>query len=134
MTRGAIRRVPCDSSDADARLEQAEAFAVLADLVQVSDEGPTRSAAVSNAVLAGIAACDAICCRRIKQRSAGSNHRGALALLNETPGMGQDAGDHLRVLLSIKSKAQYEVRNPTVAETKRALRAMRSLIRIARAL
>jgi len=48
-------------------------------------------------------------------------------------GQAQDAGAYLIALANVKNKAQYEDRNPSVPETKRALRAMESLIRIARA-
>ena len=86
MTRSVSSRVPCDGADAEARLREAEAFALLADLDPLSINGPTRSAAVSNAILAGIAASDSICCRYLKQRSAASNHTDALVLLAETVG------------------------------------------------
>lgn len=49
----------------------------------------------------------------------------------EASGSGQDAAHHLRRLLSVKRKAQYDHRNPTIAETKQALRNMRALFRIA---
>ena len=86
---------------------------------------------VSNAALAGIAAADAICCVTLGRRSASSEHRDAVVLLNEIPGMGQLAGYHLRILLSVKHKAQYDDRNPTISEAKRAMRSMRSLMKIA---
>lgn len=131
MTRGSGRTVPCDNSYAVARFRKAESFAFTAELDPLSEDATQRSVAVSNAVLAGIAAADAICCSSLGKRSAGSNHEQAVALLAETPGMGQDAGYYLRMLLSTKYKAQYDSRNPTISETKRALRSMRALIRIA---
>ena len=133
MTRSASSRVPCDGADAKARLRQDEAFALLADLDPFLSNGSTRSAAVSNAVLAGIAASDSICSRYLKQRSASSNHTDALLLLAQTVGRGHDAATHLNVLLCIKKLAQYEAPNPTVSETKRVMRAMRSLMDIAQA-
>lgn len=132
MRRGGTRRVPCGRAFADTRLKQAEAFALVADLDPLSVDGPLRSVAVSNAVLAGIAAVDSICCRRLGQRSASGNHSDALVLLRETPGGGQDAGALLSALLAMKNMAQYEDRHPSVSETKRAIRAMNALIRIAR--
>lgn len=132
MRRGGTRRVPCGRALADTRLKQAEAFALVADLDPLSADGPLRSVAVSNAVLAGIAAVDSICCKYLGQRSAAGHHSGALVLLTDTPGGGQDAGAHLSALLAMKNMAQYEDRHPSVPETKRAIRAMRALIRIAR--
>lgn len=132
MTRGRGRTADCGRSEADARLAQAGAFAVNAELDPLSADAAQRSVAVSNAVLAGIAAADAICCHTMGVRSASSDHGDALNLLTETPGSGQDAAHHLRRLLSVKRKAQYDHRNPTIAETKQALRSMRALLRIAR--
>lgn len=70
----------------------------------------------------------------LAKRSASSDHKKAVALLSQTPGKGQDAGHHLRMLLSVKYKVQYDNRNPTISETKRALRSMRSLLESLRAL
>ena len=131
MTRGSGRTVPCDNAYATGRLEKAHAFALAAELDPLSESGPQRSVAVSNAVMAGVAASDVICCIALARRSASGDHKKAVALLSETPGMGQDAGYHLRMLLSVKYKAQYDNRNPTISETKRALRSMRSLLRVA---
>ena len=132
MRRGGARRVPCGRAFADTRLKQAEAFALVADLDPLSADGPLRSVAVSNAVLAGIAAVDSICCRFLGQRSAAGHHSGALEILRDAPGGGQDAGAHLSALLAMKNMAQYEDRHPSVPETKRAIRAMKALMRIAR--
>ena len=133
MRRGTARRAGCNDAYADARLNKAEAFALAAGLDPLSNDGPTRSVAVSNAVLAGIAAADSITCRTLRQRSASGNHADAIDLLRQAPGQAQDAGTYLIALVNVKNKAQYEDRNPSVPETKRALRAMGSLIRIARA-
>ena len=131
MTRGDRRTAPCDSIYAEERYDKAQAFALAAELDPLSESGPLRSVAVSNAVLAGVAATDVICCLSLGRRSASSNHNDAVALLRETPGRGQNAGHHLRMLLSVKYRAQYDNRNPNMSETKRALRSMRSLLRIA---
>lgn len=133
MRRGTARRAGCNDAYADARLNKAEAFALAAGLDPLSNDGPTRSVAVSNAVLAGIAAADSITCRTLRQRSASGNHADAIDLLRQAPGQAQDAGTYLIALVNVKNKARYEDRNPSVPETKRALRAMGSLIRIARA-
>jgi len=121
----------CGRPDAERRYRQALAFAALAELDPLSTDGPTRSAAVSNAVLAGIAAADAICCRTLGRRHTGDDHHQAQALLTQAGELGNRARSHLETLLSIKNKAQYEQTDPTTAETKRALRAMRSLIDLA---
>ena len=93
-----------------------------------------RSVAVSNAVLAGIAAADFICCLSLGERSASSVHAFAAELLKEVPLVGSEARRHLRSLLAIKNMARYQAQDPSLSETKRALRAMEALIRIARTL
>lgn len=131
MVRRHARSRPCSSRDAAQRYAQARAFAQLAELDPESDDGPARSAAVSNAVLAGIAAADSICCRRLGLNAAGDDHQQAVALVEEAGEVGEKARRHLETLLSIKHKAQYENVDPTVTEAKRAARAMRSIIELA---
>lgn len=131
MARRSSRTRPCGPQDAAQRYDQAKAFADLADLDPESDDGPTRSAAVSNAVLAGIAAADSICCRRLGRHAAGGDHQQAIALVEEAGEVGREARRHLKTLLSIKHKAQYEGVDPTVTEARRANRAMRSILELA---
>ena len=131
MARKSSRTQPCGPQDAAQRFDQAKAFATLAALDPESDEGPTRSAAVSNAVLAGIAAADSICCRRLGRHAAGDDHQQSLGLVEEAGDVGREARRHLETLLSIKHKAQYEEVNPTFTEARRAIRAMRSILQLA---
>ena len=131
MPKRTSRTQPCDPQDAAQRYGQAKAFAALAELDPDSADGPTRSAAVSNAVLAGIAAADSVCCRRLGRHAAGDDHQQALALIEEAGEVGKAARRHLETLLSIKHKAQYEEVDPTATEAKRAIRAMRSILKLA---
>ncbi len=100
------RTKQCDRAFAVARLEQAFSFAEHATLDPYSEHGPARSAAVSNAALAAIAASDAICCSVLGKRSASWDHRDALQLLRSVPVIGKQAEYRLRMLLAIKDKAQ----------------------------
>lgn len=131
MARRSSRTRPCRPGDAVQRYDQAKAFADLAGIDPESDDGPTRSAAVSNAVLAGIAAADSICCRRLGRHAAGDDHQQAIALVEEAGDVGRKARRHLETLLSIKHKAQYEEVDPTITEARRAIRAMRSILELA---
>ncbi len=131
MAKRSSRTRRCDRQDAAQRYAQAEAFAEVAKLDPLSADGPTRSAAVSNSVLAGIAGADAMCCRRLGHHSVGDDHQQALALLEEAGNVGREAKRHLVTLLSIRNKAQYEGEDPTIAEAKRAIRAMRSILELA---
>lgn len=131
MARKSSRTRPCSPQDAAQRYNQASAFADLAELDPESDDGPTRSAAVSNAVLAGIAAVDSICCRRLGRHAAGDDHQQALALVEEAGDVGREARRHLETLLSVKHKAQYEEVDPSATEARRAIRAMRTILELA---
>ena len=132
MTRGVPRRRPCDGRDVASRVREAETFAAHAEIHPFSDIPEDRSTAVSNAVMAGVAASDAICCKALGEHSASPDHRHALEVLKEVPVIGDDAALYLKTLLDLKPKAMYGVGvHPTMAETKRAMRAMRSLIEMA---
>ncbi|MDF2443383.1 MAG: hypothetical protein JWR01_1586 [Subtercola sp.] len=63
--------------------------------------------AASNAILAGIAAADAICGRALGERSNDSDHRAAVALLATVRPNGIELSLQLARLLSDKSQHQY---------------------------
>jgi hypothetical protein len=132
MTRRAAKTRSCDPTEADKRLRQAQKFADHAELEPDSEDGVARSAAVSNAVLAGIAAVDALCCKRLGRRSNSNDHTDALVLVRQVAELGAKAERLLQALLAVKNKAQYESADPNPTETKKALRAMRQLIELAR--
>ena len=113
-------------------MEKAYAFALLADLVEpFLDNSAERSAAVSHAANAGIATSDAICCGTLRIRPMSQNQPYAPLLLARVQGLGPSVAKHLKVLLVAKPKAQYQMRPPSPTETKRCIRAMRNLIKIA---
>jgi hypothetical protein len=73
------------------------------------DRDEYLNVAAGLAVLAGIAASDAICCIRLGCRHRGDDHRGAAALLlTATPDGGELAKTLLR-LLDLKDAAHYGV-------------------------
>jgi hypothetical protein len=87
MTAAKSRRRPCSSADAAMRLRHAEAFLATAKLV-ASEEGKPADydynhVAAGVAVLAAIAASDALCCQLLGERSRGQDHRQAIAVLEE---------------------------------------------------
>ncbi len=132
MTRGGPRRRPCDGTDAASRVREAETFAAHAEVDPFSEVPEDRSTAVSIAVMAGVAAADAICCKALGEHSAGPDHKDAVDMLKEVPDIGEDASGRFRTLIDLKPKAMYGVGvHPSMSETKRAMRAMRSLIRMA---
>lgn len=112
MPKRIARNRPCDRHYAGQRYEHAKAFAALAELHPDSGDGPTRSAAVSNAVLAGIAAADSICCRRLGRHAAGDDHQQALFLIEEAGDIGKEARRHLDTLLSESSSQTPHINRP----------------------
>jgi hypothetical protein len=83
-TKGAKTRA-CDEAQAKQRLQRASEFLDVANLIvdeKDKDASPVyASAAASLAVLAGIAAADAACCKALGERSRSDNHRDAEQLL-----------------------------------------------------
>jgi hypothetical protein len=88
MARGG-RTGTCTRADARLRLRTARAYLETADLViDESTRTEFANVAAGLAVLAGVAASDAICCVRLGKRHRGEDHRGAAALLAEAYLMG----------------------------------------------
>ena len=88
-------------------LSKARAFVEVAELVRADERGSYQSVAGSLAVLAGIAAADAICGQVLKVRSAGRSHDDAVDLLEEVEPDGRALAKHLRDLISVKNRVQY---------------------------
>lgn len=106
-TRGRTQR--CDREQALIRLDHAESFIAVADLVVATDDEvvATAGVAASLAVLAGIAASDAACCVRLQQRARGQDHRDAVDLLQSVRPHGEEMAKHLKRLLVRKDDAHY---------------------------
>ena len=103
-----IRTRPMSAAAVQQRAQQARAFMAIADLAlsDLSTAGQTNVAG-SNAVLAGIAAADAICGRTLGQRSASDNHSDGVTLLQQATPPGSQAVTNLRKLLVSKTDTQY---------------------------
>lgn len=65
-------------------------------------------AATSLAIHAGINAADAVCGARLGKRAAGRHHDDVLELLRQSGEDGAEVEKHLRRLLPMKAKAEYE--------------------------
>lgn len=87
------------------------------------------SVASGNAVLAGIAASDAICCVRLGRMHRSQDHVGATELLADAVPDGRKIGQDLRRLLSLKDEAHYGV---IVASARKAQDSMRWAERLLR--
>jgi hypothetical protein len=80
---------------------------------------------VTNAVHAGIAASDALCCLRLGERSADQDHASATSLLARAD---RSLANELTRLLGLKTTAAYETRHVKRAEARNATRRARKLV------
>lgn len=128
------RSSPCTRAQATVRLEHAEKFLEVAELVAGEADAIPASASVSAAlaILAGIAASDATCCARLGQRARGQDHRQALPLLAQVAGS-DNAVKSLGRLLDVKDTAHYGVIHLGAADLKSVLRAARTIVEFAQA-
>jgi hypothetical protein len=130
--RHAQRTQACSEGDAVTRLRHARKFIEVAELVAgEGDQIEYASQAAALAVLAGIAASDAACCKALGRRSRGQDHRAAGALVAQvTPG-GTKAAQSLNRLLNLTDEAHYGLFDVAGADLKSALRRANDLIRFA---
>jgi hypothetical protein len=106
----AAKSARCGRAEAQSRLAVATAYLEAAQMAlreHDSDEHP--SVASGNAVLAGIAASDSICCLRLGRMHRGPHHSGAIDLLAKALPDGQKVSQNLGRLLSLKDEAHYGV-------------------------
>jgi hypothetical protein len=119
----------CNSRHARTRLNQATAFLEVAELVGTQeDELATPGVAAALAVLAGIAASDAVCCARLGERSRGQDHGQAVQLLERVDTTGRAMAQDLRRLLAIKDDAHYGLLHVSSRRATAALRQARRLV------
>jgi hypothetical protein len=126
------RTQACSEADAATRLRHARKFIEVAELVAgEGDEIEYASQAAALAVLAGIAASDAACCRSLGRRSRGQDHRAATTLVAQvTPG-GKQAAQSLNRLLNLKDEAHYGLFDVAGQDLKSALRQANDLVTFA---
>ena len=125
------RRLPHRSGDrhqARGRTSIGVRYLEIADLL-AEEDGPSINVCIGLAVLAGIAAGDAICLVATGQRSTGSDHQSAADLLS---GVDRALGRRLRELIEIKSRSHYGHHVLTPSDRTRALRAAATLVHAAR--
>lgn len=133
MSRGSAERTQkCSQEDARTRLRHARKFLEVAALVAgEGDDIEYSSQAAALAVLAGIAASDAACCKALGRRSRGQDHREAATLVEQiTPG-GKTAANSLRRLLNLKDEAHYGLIDVSGQDLKTALRQAENMVKFA---
>lgn len=114
--------------DARARYASAVAFIEVADRLVLEEFD--ADVIVTNAVHAGIAASDALCCLRLGERSADQDHASATKLLARVD---KTLANELTRLLALKTTAAYESRRVGRVEAKSAVRRARKLTAAAEA-
>jgi hypothetical protein len=130
--RSTGRTQRCSEADAETRLRHARLFLEVAQLV--ADEGDDveyASPAAALAVLAGIAASDAACCKALGRRYRGQDHREAAALLERVTPEGRQAANSLGRLVDLKDEAHYGLFDVAAKDLTSALRQASSLVQFA---
>ena len=139
---GRARRRPCTAEGARTRAAHARAYLEVAKLIRSDADKPEdlnfNHVAAGNAVLAAIAASDALCCRLLGERSRGQDHRDAVALLEQVrfgPGSdeaqaqrGRDLARALATPLDLKDDSHYGTFMIGAAELRRLIRAAEVLV------
>jgi hypothetical protein len=130
--RSSGRTQRCTEGDATLRLRNAKKFIEVAELVGgESDDIEYASQAASLAVLAGIAAADAACCKALGRRSRAQDHRAASTLLEGVSPGGKQAAQSLNRLLNLKDEAQYGLLDVSGRDLKSAIRQATTLVAFA---
>jgi hypothetical protein len=130
--RQSARSQPCSEADAAARLRNARKLIEVAELVAgEGDDVEYASQATALAVLAGIAASDAGCCKALGRRSRGQDHRAAVGMVEEIRPGGKQAAQGLSRLLDVKDEAHYALSDVAGQKLKAALRQANDLITFA---
>lgn len=95
-----------------------------------AEEGDeARNVAAGNAVLAGIAASDAICCVRLGRKPRGQDHREAVSMLQTVRPEGQRLAGDLSTVLAVKDASHYGETFVSAAKLRTTMRA--SMVAIA---
>lgn len=123
-----VRTSACTAADARKRLRTAHAYLVAAELVLTDEQEEYAGVAAGNAVLAAIAAADAICCRNLKKRFRGADHRQAAELLEIATSEGAKNKATLLRLLDLKDEAHYGFGDFSRGKARTAVRLARELI------
>jgi hypothetical protein len=119
----------CGREEARERSRYAQQQLALAEMGTPWSTVAERKASGGCAVLAGIAAADAICCRRLGRRSRDEDHRAAVDLLRRVAPEGIPLARDLDAVLAEKDAMQYGTALVSAERHLRLLRAVRRLVR-----
>lgn len=127
MNRPPGRTQKCSKSDAKIRLDHARLYVTVAETVLTDETSEHATIAAGNAVLAAIAAADAICCISAGSRFRGDDHIGAVDYLSKVTG-DKTLGTLLRDVISLKDLGHYGLDNVVASRAKSAVRKARQLV------
>ena len=125
------RQAPCGPADAARKGRLARAYLDLAEQAAAQDGDEARTVAAGNAVLAAIAASDALTCLRLGRHSRGQGHQEAATLLRTIRPGGPTLAKDLTTALAVKDAAHYGSVFISAATLKATLRATRRLVDVA---
>ena len=109
-------------------MADAKAQLQLAELAGGGSPPAEIKAAISSAVLAGIAASDAACCKALGRANRSESDRDAVVLLGQVAPGGADAAKQLDRLLSLKDESQYGFTDLTGPKLQQAVRRAKALV------
>ena len=127
------RQAPCGPSEAARKARLARAYLDLAEQAVTGDSDEIRTVAAGNAVLAAIAASDALTCLRLGRHSRGKDHQEAGAMLRTIRPDGPKLAKDLSTALGVKDAAHYGSVFLSVTNLKTTLRAAARLVDAAEA-
>jgi hypothetical protein len=127
MARAKSRTQTCTAAEARIRLDHARLYIMVADLVLTQEPSEATTVATGNAVLAAIAATDAICCAATGSRFRGQDHHGAAEYLANVTG-DERLSRLLRDVLNVKDLSHYGLDHVVVSKARSALRKAQQLV------
>lgn len=120
------RQNSCGRDEARHRAAIAANYLEVAEVAAAGEpDSADRNVAAGNAVLAGIAASDALCCLRLGKRSRDADHAAAVQLLQQVD---HRLGQNLSTVLAVKDFAHYGHDFLTATRLTTVLRAARGLV------
>lgn len=128
------RRSACGRTEAMQRAKVARAYLDAAELAATETLAEARNVAAGNAVLAAIAASDAICCLRLGRRNRSDRHGEAIELLASVRPGGAKLASDMTTVISAKDPAHYGDAFVGEGSLKATLRAASRLVAAAEAM
>lgn len=125
------RQAPCGPAEAARKARLARAYLDLAEQAAAQDSDEGRTVAAGNAVLAAIAAADALTCLRLGRHSRGQAHQEATTLLHTIRPNGARLAKDLATTVTVKDAAHYGSVFVSASTLKTTLRAAGRLVEAA---